>query len=266
LEEHFIPVGGHVLRVLRAGVGEPLLLIHGFTDSAMCWLSLIEALAPRYDVIAYDSRGHGRATRVSSRYTIVDLADECAALLDALALRAPLLVAGHSMGAGIAALLAVRQPSRVKALVLEDPPFTPTVAAPDMSLWKSQIILQQQSPRDAVVQYYHTELHPAWGDADIQTRVDARGELDVSVFDYMDWEASPRWQDFIGQIACPGLLLTGDPALGALVRPEAAAALVAGWPALRHVHVPTVGHHIRCAAFAAYWQALNQFLQEVEHE
>ena len=48
------------------GSGEPLLLLHNFGSTASQWKTYIDDWAPRYRVIAWDMRGHGRSTNPSS--------------------------------------------------------------------------------------------------------------------------------------------------------------------------------------------------------
>jgi N-formylmaleamate deformylase len=258
-------IDGHEIHIQRTGQGQrTLVLMHGFTDAAVVWQTLIDRLAEDYDVVAYDARGHGASSRVAERFTLMDLTRDCLGVIEALNLDRPVLI-GHSMGAAVAALAAWQAPKKLRAVVLEDPPFVETVAVTpqDMANWKAQIITQQQSSLEAVRAVYRTQLYPRWSEADIETRIAARQQLDAGVFDYLDWIDAPRWQDWCAQVNCPALLLTGDPALGAIVQPETAAALAAGWRGLRHVHVAGVGHHIRCDAPAAYWQALDAFLKEI---
>ena len=64
---------------------EPLLLIMGFTSNTARWTPQIPALAEHYRVIAFDNRGTGRTTQPDGPYTIPQMADDAAGLLDALA-------------------------------------------------------------------------------------------------------------------------------------------------------------------------------------
>lgn len=266
MRSQFIEVNGYNLHIVRSGQGkQTLLFVHGYTDSAACWQSLIEKLAPDYDVVAYDSRGHGQSGRIQGDYTISDLADECIGVIETLGLEQPILI-GHSMGAGIAAFVALRVPHLIRAVLLEDPPFVETVliSVPDMQEWKARLQQQKETPDELVTQYYRTVLFPTWSDTDIATRVEARNSLDLAVFDHMDWAASPRWQDWADQVTAVGLLLTGDPDLGAIVKPEVATEITGKWTALEHIHIGDIGHHIRCSASETYWFALTHFLQEYQ--
>lgn len=103
-----------------AGAGQPLVLIHGaFVDSHM-WEPQIEHFASHYRVLRYDLRGHGKTGPSDlAEYSIDTFADDLAGLLDALEIRNP-VVCGLSLGGMIAQSFAVRNPSRIKALILAD--------------------------------------------------------------------------------------------------------------------------------------------------
>ncbi|GGA82856.1 alpha/beta hydrolase [Brucella endophytica] len=113
---------GRRLAFREAGEGEPILLIHGFASSAhVNWVgpgwfqTLTEA---GYRVIAIDNRGHGESDKSHepSDYTPSLMAGDAAALLDHLGIGTA-HVMGYSMGARIAAFMALEHPSRVHDVI-----------------------------------------------------------------------------------------------------------------------------------------------------
>lgn len=113
-----VTVGASELHVVRRGEGEPLLLIQGMSGSHLSWGDpFTDLLAQRVETIAYDHRGIGRSSRVDDPFSIADLADDAAGLLDALALDSAHVV-GISMGGMVAQELALRHPGRLRTLTL----------------------------------------------------------------------------------------------------------------------------------------------------
>ena len=99
------------------GEKEPLLLISGVSGGTWSWEESIEAWSPHFRVIVFDNIGAGRSSKPNRPYTIEEMADHAAAVLDAAGVtRAG--VAGLSMGGMIAQKLAIRHPDRVHRLVL----------------------------------------------------------------------------------------------------------------------------------------------------
>jgi 3-oxoadipate enol-lactonase len=81
------------------------------------WDPQVPALAERYRVVTYDTRGHGGSPAPAGPYTLDDLVDDLVALLDEVgAARAH--VAGLSLGGMTAMRLAAREPGRVDRLAL----------------------------------------------------------------------------------------------------------------------------------------------------
>jgi 3-oxoadipate enol-lactonase len=81
------------------------------------WDPQVPALAERYRVVTYDTRGHGESPAPAGPYTLDDLTDDLVALLDEVgAERAH--VAGLSLGGMTAMRLAAREPERVHRLAL----------------------------------------------------------------------------------------------------------------------------------------------------
>jgi pimeloyl-ACP methyl ester carboxylesterase len=81
-----ITVNGVSLYVEEHGAGRPVVLVHGGTISSAWWAPLIERLAPRYRVIVFDSRGHGRSTNPTGELSYELIADDTAALIAELGL------------------------------------------------------------------------------------------------------------------------------------------------------------------------------------
>jgi pimeloyl-ACP methyl ester carboxylesterase len=100
------------------GEGMPLVLIMGIGADATMWgLHQIPAFSSEFQVIAFDNRDAGRSSKATASYTIADMADDVAGLLEGLEIdRAHLL--GHSMGGMIAMEFALRHPERLDKLVL----------------------------------------------------------------------------------------------------------------------------------------------------
>jgi len=99
------------------GHGDPLLLIMGLAVDSSGWMFQVPAFAERYRTIAFDNRGVGRSAKPAGPYTIHEMADDAAGLLDALGVERAHVV-GVSMGGMIAQELVLRHPARVRGLVL----------------------------------------------------------------------------------------------------------------------------------------------------
>jgi pimeloyl-ACP methyl ester carboxylesterase len=121
---------------LDTGTGRPLVLLHGgFLDHSM-WDDQIPAFAPHYRVIAPDARGHGRSANATEPFRPTD---DLAALLRHLD-TGPAILAGVSMGAGIAVDTALEHPELVSALVVSgagtsEPYFTDPWTTRTLATW-----------------------------------------------------------------------------------------------------------------------------------
>jgi pimeloyl-ACP methyl ester carboxylesterase len=112
-----INVNGIDLFYNTRGSGEPLLLLAGFACDHTYWSLVVPALAARYQLILVDNRGMGRSSDPDRPYSIRQMADDAAALLDHLNIPKA-HVAGHSMGGQIAQELALSRPELVQSLLL----------------------------------------------------------------------------------------------------------------------------------------------------
>lgn len=107
------------LRGLRAGRdgGRRVLALHGWLDNAASFVPLAAQL-PELDLVMIDLPGHGHSAALppGSEYTMIGAIGNVLAVADALEWQRFTLL-GHSMGAGIASMVAAAAPTRVEALV-----------------------------------------------------------------------------------------------------------------------------------------------------
>jgi pimeloyl-ACP methyl ester carboxylesterase len=97
--------------------GHPLLLIHGGALTGESWEPYLEAFGDHFRVITPDTRGHGRTNNPAGMMSFRLLADDVAALAQALDLHKPLIY-GYSDGGQVALELGMRYPDLPGALVV----------------------------------------------------------------------------------------------------------------------------------------------------
>ena len=113
-----VEVAGREFHYERGGSGEPLLLIQGMSGTHVSWGEPFKgALEEGFDVIAFDNRGIGLSAPVDGPFTIVEMAEDTAGLLEALGIETAHVV-GISMGGMIAQELALAHPERLRSLTL----------------------------------------------------------------------------------------------------------------------------------------------------
>jgi pimeloyl-ACP methyl ester carboxylesterase len=112
-----VNVRGAELYYEEHGRGEPLVLVPGFGTGLWIWYRQVPAFAERFRTIVFDPRGVARSAAADEPFTMRDLADDLAALLEALKVeRAHVL--GASFGGFIAQEFALAHPARTRSLVL----------------------------------------------------------------------------------------------------------------------------------------------------
>jgi N-formylmaleamate deformylase len=263
----FINTNGIRLHYTRTGGAKPpVVLAHGVTDDGLCWSPVAAMLAPDYDVIMIDARGHGLSDAPPAGYSPIEQADDLAGLIVALDLKSP-IVLGHSMGAATTLVLAARHPELLRAIALEDPPpwWDPAYDRPNNPDWQTRmrawlVPLKQQS-RQAILEAQRV-AEPGWSDAELEPWVDSKLHFSLNFFNDLS-DLSLDWTALLRQVICPVLLITGDVDAGALVTPTAALAFKAYLPQAQIAHIAGAGHSIRRDQFAPYLQVVRPFLAEV---
>jgi len=119
---NWIEVNGISLRYDLSGGGpSTLVLVHEMGGTLDSWDQVLPALNSSRRVLRYDTRGAGLSEKISGAVTWGQMADDLAALLDALGITGKVSLAGIAVGAAIALHFAVRHPDRAAALVLHGP-------------------------------------------------------------------------------------------------------------------------------------------------
>jgi 3-oxoadipate enol-lactonase len=138
----------------RAGTGAPLVLLHCLGVDHRFW-NFASPLESRFTLLRYDLPGHG-ATRVPERpYSIEDLAEQLAALLQANRIRRA-SIAGISLGGLVAQSFAARHSERVDSLVLID--TTPRYTDEMRAMWVERAAIARSQGVAALV----PGLLPIW--------------------------------------------------------------------------------------------------------
>ena len=116
-----------------------VMLLHGWTATAALNFSrLLVPLSEEYHVLAMDMRGHGRGIRPRPFFRLEDCADDAIALADVLGID-QIIPVGYSMGGTVAQLIARREPSRVRGVVLCATAKTFRSQGRDRFLWEGSM-------------------------------------------------------------------------------------------------------------------------------
>jgi pimeloyl-ACP methyl ester carboxylesterase len=113
----YVPVNGLYMYYEIHGEGSPLALFHGAMGTIdSCFADLLPALAAARQVVAIELQGHGHTADIDRPLSYRQMADDAAALLEALGIEIADLV-GYSLGGAVALELAMQRPRLVRRLV-----------------------------------------------------------------------------------------------------------------------------------------------------
>ena len=250
--------------------GPTLVLLHGFTDSGLCWPDAVRRWRHDYRIIAPDARGHGESARfdpaTSGSNRSEDMVADVVSILEGLTRGGgalPLLI-GHSMGAGIAGAVVAARPDLVRAAVLEDPTWFTLPPGDDGLPWEDTTQQRVQSFRDdldAAVARGRTE-NPLMPEIELRPWAVAKTQLDPSLTDPEQIISQAPWIDDAAAITRPTLVVTGGRDDAVLVGPLSRQRLAE----LDNHHievavVPGAGHTVRRDCTDAYHQIVDPWIR-----
>jgi 3-oxoadipate enol-lactonase len=189
-----------------------VVLSHALSASMDMWEHQVTPLEQRYQVLRYDTRGHGATQAVDGPYTLDQLGDDAISLFDTLGVKAAHWV-GISMGGMIGQNIALRYPHRLASLCLCD---TTAVMGPDSQpLWDERIAIAKKQGMSGLVdatldrwftKYFH-EMQPP------QVEQIRRQILATPIAGYVGCSEAIRRLDYLKdlhRIKLPTLVMVGE--------------------------------------------------------
>ncbi len=247
--------------------GKPkLLFLHGWAEYGLAMKRLAEPFVKEYDILAPDARAHGHSDGPPSHYTINERVDDLDAVLNETDFT-PNIIIGHSMGANVGTAAAIRHPEWIKGLVLIDPSwkggFEQTINPEQEAKYWTRTIHQWKRFSEAQLLRFAQKNFPQWHPEDHEHWVKGKKLIKENTLNGYQ-HTNPRWDDYIETIPCPGVLVTGDPAKGAIISPETAAASKLRWKGLREiVNIPHAGHYVHHYDVKPIQKALRSLIESV---
>ena len=134
-QSRFADVNGSRIHYLVAGKGDPVVLLHGYTQTSHMWLPLIDRLSRDHMVIAPDLRGFGQSSLPAGGVTKAEMAQDVHALVASLGL-SKVKVVGHDIGLMVAYAYAAQYRDQVSKIALMD------AFLPGVGNWKDVWLLR----------------------------------------------------------------------------------------------------------------------------
>ncbi len=247
------------------GQGPPLTLVEGIGYASWMWFRQIDPLASHHRLLIYDNRGVGLSDHPDQSYTIRDMADDLAGLLDAVGISCTHLL-GVSMGGFIAQEFAIAYPERLHRLALASTAFGGPKMVPIPSETQQSMIPDPSLPPEERIRKVmslafapgYAETHPEIVDTVLGMRLKALQPYDA-------WQrqagaiANFDLSDRLSQLLTPTLILHGD--ADRVVPVENAHLLAEQLPYAKLTILPGGGHLVFIEQAERFNQAVMDFLR-----
>lgn len=259
----FIESNGVALRCELSGRGErTLVLVHEMGGSLESWDEVAPRLAEARRVLRYDTRGAGMSQKVRGELTLDTMADDIAALLEALGIAGKIALAGIAVGGAIALHFAARYPGRASAVVVGSPA---TGIAPERRAAALERLARIEAAgmafavEDSMHNGYPPELR---GDVKRFERYRARwlGNDPSSYTAVWRMLANADMQSELARLRCPVLVIGGS--LDRVRPPPTAEAQAGIIPGARYIEVRT-GHYMAVQTPELISDCIDEFLGSV---
>ena len=167
-----------------SGSGRPLVLLHGGLGSGEMFGPVLPMLAADHRVVAPDLQGHGRTADIDRPIDMRLMADDIAALIDALKLDRPDIV-GYSLGGGVAFHIGFKYPSKIRRLVAISANIRRSAIPPEMLAQQRQVNASAAAALKETPMY-QTYQRVAPRPQDFPRLLDKMGQSMANDFDYSE--------------------------------------------------------------------------------
>ena len=255
----------HPSRVTPEPERPPVVLVQGLGLSSRFWFDQPRLISQHEErpqrVVVLDNRGTGRSDRPRGPYTMAQMADDVAAVIEAAGLDAPIVV-GISMGGMIAQHVAMRHPGKVRGLVLlATTPGLPWATPPGpqalATLLAIPLLGKRGSSRLQRLLLPASELHR--GDEHL-AKWPAALAIDpttMGTFLSQFYAAVTNWTGGgLAKIACPTVVVTG--AEDILVPPRNSRQIARRIPKSHLQILPDVAHAVPLLRPDIVWRSLQK--------
>jgi pimeloyl-ACP methyl ester carboxylesterase len=232
--------------------GELVLFIHAAGSNGNTWQRQLGGLAEQHSPLAFDFPGHGRSGGTESLKSVDAYCDCTLGFMNALRLR-PAVLVGRSLGGAIAMALALRQPDRVRALVLVATAARFDLPEAMLDTWKNVMLGRAQQPFTTAAFSPKTDfatMRAAWME---QVKTDPR----VRYFDLVacnEFDGTSR----LSRIRTPTLIIVGRD--DSITPPERAEVLHRRIAGSKLVIIDDAGHTVSSEKPVEFNAAVSDFL------
>jgi 3-oxoadipate enol-lactonase len=257
----FVELGGVGLRYELSGNGDrTLVLVHEMGGTLESWDDIAPRFAGSRRVLRYDTRGAGLSQKVRGELGIDTMADDIAALLDALGIAGQVALAGIAVGGAIALHFAARYPERTSAVAVGSPA---TAVAPDRRAAALERVAKIEANgmafavEDAMLNGYAPELR---GDVRRFERYRARwlGNDPLSYATIWRMLAGLDMQGELARLRCPVLVIGGG--FDRVRPPPLAESVAKAIPSARYIELRT-GHYMAVQTPELIYDCVDEFLR-----
>ena len=253
-------IDGATLRYTLSGPeGAPVVMFSNSLGTTLeMWGPQAETLAERYQVLLYDTRGHGQSSLTPGPYTVPGLGDDALALLDKLSID-QVHFCGLSLGGLTGQAIALKAPERLLSLTLANT----SAHIPGPEMWNTRIAKVQEGGMDVIADATMERWFTPTCAPDVVARMKTM-LTSIHPEGYIACSCAVRDADFRAQVAAISLktlVISGE---GDAATPPAMGLFLAETiPGARYVEIKSAGHISNLEQVDAFTTALTSHLDAI---